>query len=82
MYGERTADANERQKPNDSAKEATRIRFSEDPTRFTGAKSLVHYGEIQNASDQDYFIFEFPNHYSGAMTVHAVSKASVNCNIV
>ncbi len=74
MYGERLPDANELQKANDTAKEATRMRFSDDPTRFTGAKSLVHYGEIQNANDQDYFIFEFPNHYSGSITVHAVSK--------
>ncbi len=74
MYGIRTVDANETAKPNDTTRDATRMRFSDVASNFDGTRPLIHYGEITTASDRDIFYFEVPQTYHNTTTVHVESR--------
>jgi Dockerin type I domain/Matrixin len=74
LYGTRTPDANEKVKANDTINDATRVRFSDNPTKFNGSTPLVHFGEIAGPQDRDVFFFDVPSGYEGLITIHAVSS--------
>lgn len=68
LYGTRDSDLNELKKANDSAKQATRIRYSQTSSGYDGSTPLVSYGDISSNSDQDYFYLPVLNGYSGPVT--------------
>ncbi len=68
IFGERTADTNERDQPNDTFGDATQIRFSDDAD-FHGETPSVLYGDISGAEDADVFRLDIPNGYTGPATL-------------
>src|SRR5262249_34717881 len=71
LYGARPADANEGQQPNDTRKEATRIRYSDgssDPA-YDGSTPLVAYGDVTTRKDVDYFFLPNLLTYAGPLSV-------------
>ena len=68
MFGKRVLDINELDKPNDTVKDATRLRTS-SKDGFDGTTPAVAYGDISDVSDVDFFRFYPIKNYEGNITL-------------
>lgn len=69
LYGLRGFDLNEdTRKPNDTLKNASRIKYSAASGGFNGSTPVVQYGDLSNTNDVDYFVIKPLVGYTGPMT--------------
>lgn len=73
LYGARRPDANEVKKPNDTQKNATRLRYSADSDGFTGQTPVVAFGDLTTTRDTDWFYLPTLAGYSGPVTFRVQS---------
>jgi hypothetical protein len=68
LFGSRAPDANDGDKPNDTLRSATRIRFSQVSDGYDGSTPLVVIGDVTTRQDVDVFSLRPLVGYSGPVT--------------
>lgn len=69
LYGLRGFDLNEdTRKPNDTLRDASRIKYSAASGGYDGSTPVVQYGDLANGTDVDIFVVKPLVGYTGAMT--------------
>ncbi len=76
LYGIRSIDLNEESKNNDSIKNATRIKYSQDSSGYDGSTPLVAYGDLGRATDKDFFELKGFVGYTGAISIRVQTQGS------
>ena len=68
LYGPRLADPNEGDKGNDTAKTATRLKYSAVSAGFDGSTPVVGYGDLTTRTDADVFYLKQLSGYTGPIS--------------
>jgi hypothetical protein len=68
LYGVRGPDFNELEKPNDTMRRATGLKFSQESDGFDGSTPVVAYGDITSKRDVDWFYLKPLDGYDGPIT--------------
>ncbi len=68
LYGARAADLNDADRPNDTVKRATRLKYSATSGGFDGSTPVVGYGDLTTRTDVDIFYLKQFSGYTGPIS--------------